>query len=306
MPDLTRADFLKLVAAGAAAMAGAPALHATETTMRTKPIPSTGEALPVIGLGTSRVFDIGPGEADRAPRRDVLRLLFEAGGRVIDTSPMYGAAEVVVGELLDDLGAQQVPFMATKVWTRGRDQGVTQMDASIAKLRKRPLDLIQIHNLVDWRTQLATLRTWQEVGKVRYIGITHYTTSALDDLAAIVEAEDLDFVQCAYSISVRDAERRLLPVCAERGVATLINRPYENGRVFRRMGGRPLPPWAADFDCASWGQFFLKFVLSHPVATCVIPGTSKPKHMTDNAAAGRGRLPDATQRARMAALWDDI
>jgi diketogulonate reductase-like aldo/keto reductase len=262
--------------------------------------------LPVIGLGTSRVFDIGPDEADRAPRRDVLRLLFGAGGRVIDTSPMYGNAETVVGELLDDLGAQQLPFMATKVWTRGRDSGVTQMDASIAKLRKRPIDLIQIHNLVDWRTHLATLREWKEAGKVRYIGITHYTSSALDDLAAIVEAEKIDFVQCAYSISVRDAERRLLPVCADRGVATLINRPYERGGVFRRIGGRPLPPWAADFDCASWGQFFLKFILSHPAATCVIPGTSKPKHMSDNAGAGRGRLPDATQRARMAALWDDL
>jgi len=262
--------------------------------------------LPVIGLGTSRVFNIGPDEADRAPRRAVLRHLFEAGGRVIDTSPMYGAAEVVVGELLDDLGARQVPFMATKVWTHGRDQGGQQMEASIAKLGKQPLDLMQIHNLLDWRVHLDTLRGWKEAGKIRYIGITHYTTSALDDLAAIVAAEDLDFVQCAYSISVPDAARRLLPLCADRGVATLINRPFESGRVFRRVGGRPLPPWAADFDCASWGQFFLKYILSHPAATCVIPGTSKPTHMADNAGAGRGRLPDAEERARMAALWDAL
>ncbi|MCP4329197.1 MAG: aldo/keto reductase [Alphaproteobacteria bacterium] len=274
--------------------------------MRTKSIPKSEEPLPVVGLGTSRVFNIGTSEAERAPRREVLEVLFASGGRVIDTSPMYGNSERVVGELLVELDDVELPFIATKVWTRGGADGIAQMNESFDLLHKRPLDLIQVHNLVDMHTHLKTLRRWKDEGLIRYLGITHYTSSALDELTRIVETEPLDFVQCAYSISVRAAEERLLPACRAHGVATLINRPYERGAVFGRVKGRPLPAWAADFDCASWGQFFLKFILGHPGATCVIPGTSKAKHMRDNTGAGFGRLPDEAERARMIALWEEL
>ena len=277
-PRLTRAAFLTLMSGmGAALAVGAiPGVRAAEPMAR-RSIPSSGEMLPVIGVGTSDTFDIDEAKDARAGRAEVLRVLFEAGGSVIDTSPMYGRAEGVVGDLLAASGSRDRAFIATKVWTRGRDAGIRQMEESARLLGAPVIDLMQVHNLVDWRTHLKTLRAWKDKGRIRYIGITHYTSSALDDLGAVIEREPLDFVQFAYSIRARQAERRLLPLCAEKGVATLVNRPFEDGAIFRRVRGQPLPAWAADFDCQTWGQFLLKFILSHPAVTCVIPGTSKPK-----------------------------
>ncbi len=308
MTELTRAEFLKLAAGAGAALTvavAAPAAHAAET-MRTRPIPKTSEPLPVVGLGTWRVFNIGNEPEERAPRQEIIEILFETGGRVIDTAPSYGNSERVVGELLDELGLVDLPFLATKVSERGREMGIEQMNRSFELLHKRPLDLMQIHNLRDWRTHLATLRAWKEEGLIRYYGITHYTTDAIDELAAIVAAEELDFLQCAYSIAVPDAGERLLPLCGDRGVATLINRPFERGSTFSRVKGHALPGWAAEFDCNSWAQFFLKFVLGDPAVTCVIPGTSKPKHMRDNAGAGMGLLPEPDQRTAMLDFFKNL
>jgi diketogulonate reductase-like aldo/keto reductase len=272
--------------------------------MLTRPIPKTGEPLPVVGLGTWQTFDVEMTPEELQPRREVLRTLFEAGGKVIDSSPMYGRAEAVVGVLLKDMGALDKPFIATKVWTSGEAAGVRQMDDSAARMQA-PIDLMQVHNLLDWRTHLKTLRAWKAQKKVRYIGITHYTVPALDELAAVIRAEPaVDFVQLAYSINVREAEARLLPLCAERGIATLINQPFDSGALFRKVRGKALPGWAAEIGCASWGQVFLKYILGHPAVTCVIPGTAKPEHMRDNIGAGMGRLPDAAERKRMAGFWD--
>jgi diketogulonate reductase-like aldo/keto reductase len=273
--------------------------------MLTRPIPKTQERLPVIGVGTWQAFDIGADRAGLDQRKEVLRTLFEAGGSVIDSSPMYGRAETVVGTLLAEMKAHDKAFLATKVWTSGEATGAAQMSASFAKMQADTIDLMQVHNLVDWRTHLKTLRSWKEKGRFRYIGITHYTSSALEDLAAVIRAEPIDFVQLAYSIDVRAADERLLPLAAERGVAVLVNRPFSTGGLFGKVRGRGLPDWVAEFDCPSWGQFFLKFILAHPAVTCVIPGTARPEHMRDNVAAGHGRLPDEPQRQRMARYWDE-
>jgi aryl-alcohol dehydrogenase-like predicted oxidoreductase len=271
--------------------------------MLTRPIPASKEALPIVGLGTWQTFDVGDDRAALDQRKEVLRILFEAGGSVIDSSPMYGRAEEVVGTLLSEMGMRDKAFLATKVWTSGEAAGIKQMQASSAKMRAPRIDLMQIHNLVDWRTHLRTLRAWKEQKKFRYIGITHYTDPALDELAAIIRAERIDFVQLGYSIASRAAEARLLPLAAERGVAVLVNQPFDSGALFGQVRGKALPELAAEVDCTSWSQFFLKFILSHPSVTCVIPGTARPDHARDNFAAGIGRLPDAAQRRRMAELW---
>lgn len=298
---MTRKRFLKLAAGTALGLAGGvPGLAVAGQGMATRPIPASGEALPLVGLGTWQTFDIGGDAAERKTREAVLAQLFASGGSVIDSSPMYGRSESVVGDLLTAMGAQDKAFIATKVWTRGRGQGIAQMENSLRKLGRDRLDLMQVHNLVDWQVHLKTLRDWKAEGRIRYLGITHYTSSALDGLAAVIEREPIDFVQCAYSIGVRAAEERLLPLAAERGVAVLVNRPYVAGSLFRQVKGRALPAWAAEeLDCSSWGQFFLKFILGHPAVTCVIPGTAKVKHMADNSRAGFGRLPDEGQRRRM-------
>ncbi len=274
--------------------------------MTTRPIPKSGERLPVVGLGTWQTFDVGNGAEAREPLAEVLRLLFAHGGSVVDSSPMYGRAEGVVGDLLAGLGARDKAFIATKVWTQGRRGGIRQMERSMELFRTATIDLMQIHNLVDWRTHLKTLRAWKEEGRIRHIGITHYTPHAFGELMAVIEAEPVDFVQLPYSIAVREAEDRLLGLAAAKGVAVLVNRPYDGGDLFAQVRGRTLPPWAADFDCASWGQFFLKFILGHPAVTCVIPGTAKPRHIADNAAAGKGRVPDENQRRKMAELWQGL
>ena len=303
-PPLTRAQFL-MSAAGAAAMltfglSRSPAC-AVETSMQTRPIPSSQELLPVIGCGTWQTFDVGPSAGERAPLAEVLRVLFAGGGSVVDSSPMYGRAEGVVGDLLSDAGSRPKAFIATKVWTRGRAEGIAQMQRSMALLKSDRIDLMQVHNLVDWRTHLATLRTWKAEGRIRYLGVTHYTSSAYDELEAVMRAETLDFVQVNYALDDREAERRILPLAAERAIAVLVNMPFGGGGLLRRLLPRPLPPIAGEIGCTSWAQVLLKFVLGHPAVTCAIPGTSKPEHMADNLRAGFGPFPDAAMRDRIAA-----
>jgi diketogulonate reductase-like aldo/keto reductase len=266
-----------------------------------RPIPSTGETIPVVGLGTWRVFDVGSSPAERGPLKDVLKNLVELGGRVVDSSPMYGAAESVVGDLAAELAITDKLFLATKVWTSGRDAGVAQMEQSLKRLRAQRLDLIQIHNLLDWRTHLKTLREWKAAGRIRYLGVTHYTSSAYDELERVLRAETLDFVQVNYSIGEREAERRILPLARDRGVAVLANRPFAEGGLFQRVRAQSVPSWAAEFDCDSWAQFFLKWILADPAVTCAIPGTSRPQHLADNVKAAMGKLPDRAMRDRMAA-----
>lgn len=298
---VTRRDFCHAAAAGAAvAGLGVPVFARGASTMLQRPIPSTGEMLPVIGLGTSDVFDVGGSDSDRAPLKDVLKALAEAGGALLDTSPMYGRAEAVAGDLIEEQRLRPRMFLATKVWTRGREAGLRQIDTSMRLLKADRLDLVQVHNLVDLDTQLATLRSLKERGRIRFLGITHYTVASHPDLEQVIAREPLDFVQLNYSLGTRQAEQRLLPLAAEHKVAVLVNRPFEDGALFARVRGKPLPPWAAEFDCASWAQFFLKFIASHPAVTCVIPATAKPSHMRDNAAAGHGRMPDERMRERMA------
>ena len=271
--------------------------------MHTRPIPSSKEALPVIGCGTWQGFDQSPSSAAYAALPAVLDALFAAGGRVIDSSPMYGRAEATTGELLAAEGRRAKAFVATKVWTSGRAEGLRQMEASLRLLRTDHVDLMQVHNLLDWRTHLPTLRAWREQGRVRYLGITHYTASAHDELEAVLKAEPWDFVQLNYALEDRAAERRLLPLAAERGVAVLVNRPLGGGALLKRRLGEPLPGWAGEIGCTSWPQLLLKFVLGHPAVTCAIPGTGKPAHMADNALAGTGLLPDAAfWRGKVAAL----
>ena len=275
--------------------------------MLTRPIPSTGEPMPVIGLGTWRAFDVGSDETGRRALRQVLQRLLDDGGRMIDTSPMYGRAEAVTGDLLAGSGVRPQSFLATKVWTAGRERGIEQMQRSAQLLRTEVIDLIQIHNLVDWRTHLATLRRMKEEGRVRYIGITHYTTGALPELARILHAEPgIDFVQLGYSLATRAAEAELLPIAAERGVAVIANQPLDRGNLFRRVRRHALPDWAREFDCTNWAELFLKYVLAEPPVTCVIPATGNPDHMKDNLAAGFGTLPDARQREQIRKLWDAL
>jgi diketogulonate reductase-like aldo/keto reductase len=267
--------------------------------MLTRKIPSSGESLPVVGVGTSGAFEVGEAPAERAPIEDVMRTLVDGGGRLVDTSPMYGKAEGVVGDVAAKLDLGGKLFLATKVWTTGRAEGIRQMEESFSKLRTKRIDLMQIHNLVDWRTQLATVRAWKAEGRIRYVGITHYRVESHDELAVVIRDEALDFVQLNYSALTRDAEKRLLPLAADRGVAVLVNRPFEDGAIFSRVRGRALPPWAAEIGCDSWAQILLKYVVAHPAVTCAIPATAKAAHMRDDLAAGRGPLPDAALRAKI-------
>ncbi len=249
--------------------------------MNTRTIPSTKEALPVIGLGTYRVLDVAPDSAEYRELPAVLDALFAAGGRVIDSSPMYGRAEQTTGELLAARNLRDKAFIATKVWTQGKDAGIAQMENSFRLLRTDRIDLMQIHNLVDWRTHLPTLRKWKEQGRIRYIGITHYTSSAYDAVEAALKAEPFDFLQINYAIDDRDAEKRILPLARDKGVAVLCNRPFGGGGLLRRLKDKPLPAWAADVGATSWAQLALKFVIANPAITCAIPGTGNPKNMRD-------------------------
>jgi diketogulonate reductase-like aldo/keto reductase len=298
---LTRADVLRGAAAVCALAAGERVFaQGGGETMQTRRIPSSGALLPVVGCGTWQTFDVGPSAQERAPLAEVLRILFEAGGSVIDSSPMYGRAEGVVGDLLSPANGHDRAFIATKVWTRGRAAGVAQMRRSMSLLRAERIELMQVHNLVDWRAHLATLRLWKEEKRIDYLGVTHYTPSAHDELEQVMRSERLDFVQLDYAANDRAAERRLLPLAAERGVAVIVNQPFGGGGLLRSVSARPLPAWAGDIGCESWAQLLLKFVLGHSAVTCVIPGTGRPEHMRDNVRAGFGPMPDETMRRRIA------
>ncbi len=296
---LTRSALLSLT--GTSLLAGRYAAAQSSVQMNKRKIPSSGELLPVVGVGTWRTFDVGSKPEDRASVAEVLRVLFEAGGSVIDTSPMYGAAEAVVGSLLAAAGSRSKAFIATKVWTSGRDSGIAQMQASMRLLRTDRIDLMQIHNLVDWRAHLPTLQTWKSDGRIRYLGITHYTQSAHDELERVMRAEKWDFVQLNYALDDRAVEQRLLPLAAERGIAVIVNQPFGGGGLLRKLSPRKLPDWAGEIGVTSWAQLLLKFVLANPAVTCVIPGTGRPEHMKDNLQAGFGAYPDAAMLKRMAA-----
>jgi diketogulonate reductase-like aldo/keto reductase len=271
-----------------------------------RPIPVSGEQIPVIGLGTYQAFDVGTSTSDRAPLKEVLQGLVHNGGSMVDSSPMYGRAEEVVGDLTAELALRPSLLLATKVWTSGRDAGVRQMEESFRLLKTQTIDLMQIHNLVDWKTHTATLTQWKKQGRVRYIGITHYHEGAYDDLQRLIKTRQYDFVQLNYSIAEREAENSVLPLAQETGVAVIANRPFAKASLFSRVRGKQVPEWAREFECTSWAQFFLKYIVSHPALTCAIPATSNPKHMQDNMMAGVGRLPDAETRRRMAQYIEEL
>jgi diketogulonate reductase-like aldo/keto reductase len=301
---ISRRDAVRLIGASAAGLllpvnASRAQARGESSTMLMRPIPSSGEKLPVIGLGTWQTFDVGPSEAERKPLADVLRAFVKLGGRVVDSSPMYGRAEEVIGDLVAKLGLRNSLFLATKVWTRGKQSGIESMERSLARLQTKTIDLMQVHNLVDVATQLATMRQWKELGRIRYIGVTHYAESAFAEVARILSSEKLDFVQINYSIAERAAEEKVLPLAQQRGVAVIANRPFGGGNLFSRVRDKPLPDFASEFNCASWAQFLLKWIIANPAVTCAIPATNNVRHLEDNMRAGLGRLPDANMRARM-------
>ena len=264
-------------------------------------IPSTGELLPIIGLGTWQTFDVGTVAAARLPLEAVLREFAALGGKLIDSSPMYGRSEDVVGDLIAALGLRQQLFIATKVWTSGKAAGVAQMEDSMKKLRAKPVELLQVHNLLDVEAHLGTLAEWKRQKRVRYIGVTHYTRSAYAEIAKVIRAHPVDFLQINYSVAERAAEEKLLPLAQERGIAVIVNRPFAGGELLRRLRAKPVPAWAAEIDCTSWAQLLLKYVISHAAVTCAIPATSRVEHLRDNMVAGSGRMPDEKMRAQIAA-----
>jgi diketogulonate reductase-like aldo/keto reductase len=271
-----------------------------------RPIPSSGEMLPAIGMGTYRTFDTDGDEASLAALRAVLEPFFNGGGTAIDSSPMYGNAESRIGDVLRAMPEQPKIFAATKVWTTGRQQGIAQMEESARRMNVKQFDLIAVHNLQDWQTHLETLKQWKEQGKVRYIGITTSHGRDHEAFLDVMRNEPLDFVQFSYNIENRTAEQKLLPLAAERGIATMINRPYQRGALFNRSRGKDLPAMAADLDVTSWGQFYLKFILGHPAVTNIVPATASVPHMTDNMRANYGRIPDEQQRAEMLRVFEQL
>ncbi|HSG45004.1 MAG TPA: aldo/keto reductase [Anaerolineales bacterium] len=305
--EFSRRQFLQTSAAASLMVSFVPGFAlAAESAAIKKAIPSTGERLSVIGLGTSRTFNVDSDKAVASPLMAVMQAFFDNGGQLIDSSPMYGNAEAVTGALVKQVENKQGIFTATKVWTDGKRQGIEQMERSMQRLGVDQIDLMQIHNLRDWRTHIDTLVDWKAQGRIRYIGITTSHGRHHAELEELLQQLPLDFVQFSYNIIDRTAEQRLLPIAREKGIATLINRPYQRGSLFRKVKGQSLPAWAAEFDCTSWGQFFLKFIASHPDVTCIIPATSKLKHMVDNMAAGYGRLPDEPTRQRMIKLIETL
>jgi aryl-alcohol dehydrogenase-like predicted oxidoreductase len=293
-----RRDFLR---AGACAV-GALLMPSTSTPapgLLLRRIPKTGEEIPAVGLGTWQAFDVAGDPAELAQAKETLKVFAALGGRLVDSSPMYGSSESVTGRLAAELGIQSKLFIATKVWTRGREAGIRQMEDSMKKLRVERLDLMQVHNLVDAETHLATLRDWKKSGRVRYLGVTHYHAGAHADLEKFIRPGDIDFVQLNYSLAEPEAERRLLRAAADSRTAVIVNRPFAEGAMFGSVKGKPLPDWAGEIGCASWAQFFLKWILAQPAVTCAIPGTRNPKHIADNLGAASGPVPDEAMRRRM-------
>ncbi len=304
MTGITRREILCLLGATATAFAVKTSISWGAEPPKTgspltRKIPSSGEALPVIGLGSARTFNVGSSEQKHAPLREVLKAFVDLGGNVVDSSPMYGRSETVIGDLAAELSLHNRLFLATKVWTTGREAGIRQMEDSFRKLRVKTLDLMQVHNLVDMETHLKTLHEWKASGRIRYLGITHSRASGHGEVAKIMAAYPLDFVQINYSVGERESEKRILPLAQERGIAVIINRPFSGGDLFSRLRKKPLPSWASEIDCTSWAQILLKFVVSHPAVTCAIPATSKVDHLRDNMEAGLGRLPNAKLREKI-------
>ncbi len=294
---LSRRNFMKHAWTGPVAVGILPRmLPAMAADVIKRAIPAGGEEIAIMGMGTSRTFTHATPMAQLA---EVTQVFFDHGGQMIDSSPMYGPAEGIVGELLKTMQNSAGLFAATKVWTDGRAAGRDQMNESMQLMGVETMDLMQIHNLRDWKIHLRTLRDWKEQGRIRYLGITTSHGRFHEELEAIMKTEPLDFIQLSYNIANRTTDARLLPLALDRGIATIINRPYQRGDLFRRVRGKPLPDWVGEIDCASWGQFFLKFIAGHPAVTCIIPATTKVKHMLDNMAGGKGRVPDAAMRERM-------
>jgi diketogulonate reductase-like aldo/keto reductase len=305
---LSRRELLKLAGYSglATTLPFSDFLQQDKTMLKRRILSSADEMLPVVGLGTWIQFDVGKSEEERQPLREVLKRMAEHGGKVIDSSPMYGNSEEVVGDLTAATGLADKFFYATKVWINGEQEGIKQMQASLRKMRRTTMDLMQIHNLMDWQTHLKTLKKWKEEGKIRYIGITHYTVASHEQLEKIVKTEKIDFVQCNYSIRVRNAENSLLKAAQDNGISVIINEPFEKGSLFSVVKEKTLPDWAADYDIKSWAQFFLKFILSNAAVTCVIPGTSNPEHLADNMGAGYGKLPDEAGRKKMVEFIEQL
>jgi diketogulonate reductase-like aldo/keto reductase len=296
--SMTRRDSIRIMAAGIGCTAASTAADAAPE-MNTRAIPSTGEKLPVIGMGTWQTFDVRPKEA--APMELILQAFVELGGKVLDSSPMYGRSEEMAGYMIGKFGLRDKLFVATKVWTTGKDEGIRQMESSMEKLKARPIDLMQVHNLQDVATHLDTLRGWKKEGLVRYLGITHYTAGQHAAVEKLLETEKLDFVQINYSVGEREAEKRLLPLARDRGVAVIANRPFAGGELIKGLVKKPLPDWAKETGSDSWAQLLLKWVVSHPAMICAIPATSKIDHLRDNMKAGLGTMPDEEMRKRIAA-----
>ena len=271
--------------------------------MLKRPIPSSGEEIPVIGLGTSRVFDIQPTGSELNIRKEILDIFYKNGGRLIDTSPMYGMSEEIIGISAEEYIQKNRFFLATKVWTEGKENGLRQIEESFKKMKANKISLIQVHNLLDWKTQIKTLRSLKDEGRIDYIGITHYKSNAFNEMIKIMRTEKIDFAQFNYSLGEREAEQRILPFCKENGIATLINRPFMRGKLFKEAQKMKLPSWVSDYDIDSWGQFFLKYILSHDAVTNVIPATSKSKNMLDNSQAGMGGMLDAAAKKRMVEIF---
>lgn len=308
---LSRRDLVKIGAGASAAVAlgvrpGLGRGPARPFKLITRPVPSTGEEIPVVGIGTARRYDVGTSPAELDPLRDTLATFRQLGGTLIDTAPSYGNAETVVGDLVAELGFRDDLFIATKVRKEGRDEGLAEIERSFGLLRTDTFDLLQVHNLVDIDSQLATLRELKESGRVRYIGMTTSSARQYEQFADVMRSEDMDFIQVNYSLASREAATEILPLARDRGMAVLINLPFGRGRLFSAVGDRPLPDWTAEFDCESWGQFFLKYIVGHPAVTCVIPGTAKPHYATDNMGVARGRLPDAAMRTKMEEFYDSL
>lgn len=307
--DYNRRKILQLYGLAGARLAMLPTLLSWDNPkkMITRTIPSSGESLPIVGLGTWQTFDTGTTATEELKRlKQVLIEMNKLGGTVIDSSPMYGSSESVLGKLTSEMNKQDSFFYATKVWTSGKQAGIAQMNASFSKMQRKTMDLMQIHNLVNWQTHVKTLRAWKEEGKIRYWGLTHYTDSSHDKLEKIIKQERPDFVQFNYSIQSRHAEKSLLNTCQKHQTATIINQPFESGSLFRKVKGKSLPDWCEAYGIKSWGQYFLKFILSNEAVTCVIPGTSKPKHLIDNMVSGYGDLPSIEGREKMKAYLKSL
>ena len=303
---ISRRRAAKLIGATAACAflpIGRSRIFAADQSRLMRSVPSTGEKLPVIGLGSAVTFDVRPGSPQLKPLGEVLALFVKHGGKVIDSSPMYGNAESVIGDLAGKSHLRNSLFIATKVWTKGLQEGIAQMERSLGRFQTRTIDLMQVHNLADVETQMGSLREWKARGRIRYTGITYSEDRGFGEVERNMRVQKPDFVQINYSLVDRGAAKRILPLAQELHMAVIINRPFGGGGVLQALASKPLPPWTSEFDCHSWAQFLLKWIVAHPAVTCVIPATNNPQHLEDNMAAGVGRLPDAKTRERMASLF---